>query len=218
MIAVTFAHPSESRDFLRLPADLRENVAVLHTGIGGAACRRRLGLALDAGGFAFVISSGFAGALNDSLGVGDLFLAENFSDPTLLAQAEQLLTAASGRLASVDRVIEGGPAREQLARAERAAAVDMETAAIAEACRARGLRLLSLRAISDSNAAPFPLPPAILFDLEKQRPNFSALVAHLLRHPAAVVSLLQFQRRIADVRANLTAALIILLRSLDPGG
>ena len=41
MIAVTFAHPSESRDFVRLIRPQHNETEILHTGVGGKACRER---------------------------------------------------------------------------------------------------------------------------------------------------------------------------------
>src|SRR5438094_8944545 len=95
MIAVTFALPAESSEFLRRlgnkfradrngirtirgTLDDRE-IEVLHTGVGEKVCRQRLGKFLENQQFDFLISTGFAGALNDELQVGDLLLARNFS-------------------------------------------------------------------------------------------------------------------------------------------
>ena len=81
MIAVTFALPSESSDFRRLLSERHHQVAILHTGVGERICCQRLEPFLDSQPFDFLISSGFAGGVEPSLGVGDLLLAENYSDP-----------------------------------------------------------------------------------------------------------------------------------------
>ncbi len=216
MIAVTFALPNESSDFRRLLGARGAEIAILHTGVGKKTCQARLAPFLDARPFALLISSGFAGGVEPSLGAGDLLLAENFSDPQLLARAEEILIARVARLATADRIIEGEAERLALARAHDAAAVDMETQWIAAACAERNLPLLSLRAISDTAAAPFPAPPAVLFDMEKQRTDPFRLLRHLLGHPSEVVRLIRFARQIARARENLTAALALLVREL-PG-
>src|SRR5437773_10963131 len=100
MIAVTFALPAESSEFLRRLRDrtraerngvriLRgkvddRTIEVLHTGVGEKICRQRIGKFLQDQQFDLLISTGFAGALNDRLKVGDLLLASNFStiDPS----------------------------------------------------------------------------------------------------------------------------------------
>ena len=100
MIAVTFALPAESKEFLRCLSnksqidrnDIRvirgkiddRTIEVVHTGVGAKVCRQRMGKFLQDQQFDCLISAGFAGALNDQLQVGDLVLAENFStvDPS----------------------------------------------------------------------------------------------------------------------------------------
>ena len=108
MIAVTFALPAESSEFLRRLRDKSHTdrngvrtirgkiedrtIDVLHTGVGEKICRQRLGKFLSArrmagrirGGeqdqqFDCLISAGFAGALDNDLKIGDLLFAENFS-------------------------------------------------------------------------------------------------------------------------------------------
>jgi len=214
MIAVTFALPNESSDFLHLLRRRNTPVAVLHTGVGEKASRARIEPFLDARPFDLLISSGFAGGVDPSLGVGDLLLAENFSDPELLARAHDLLVARVGRLLTAAGVIESANDRARLARETGASAVDMETEWIARACASRKIPMLSLRAISDTAAAPFPLSPAILFDLEGQKTNALKLGSHLLKHPSHLVRLIRFARRIAAVRETLGAALFELIGAL----
>jgi adenosylhomocysteine nucleosidase len=217
MLAITFALPNESSEFVRL-LDTRgirdEEVAVLHTGVGEKTCRARIEPFLDSRRFDLLISSGFAGGADPSLGVGNLLLAENFSDPQLLAKARALLVSRVGRLATAGRVIESAGDRARLAREDGAAAMDMETEWIARACAARKIPMLSLRVISDTAAAPFPVPPAVLFDLERQKTDAFKLVAYLFRHPSQVVGLTRFARQIAAVRATLGAALYELVAAL----
>ena len=217
MLAVTFALPNESSEFVRLleaRGGRDGEVAVLHTGVGERTCRARIEPFLDSRRFDLLISSGFAGGADPSLGVGDLLLAENFSDPQLLARAQSLLVSRVGRLVTAGRVIESASDRARIAREDSAAAVDMETEWIARACAARKIPMLSLRVISDTAAAPFPVPPAVLFDLERQKTDAFKLAAHLFRRPSQVVRLARFARQIAAVRATLGAALYELIAAL----
>jgi nucleoside phosphorylase len=215
MIAVTFAHPSESRDFVGLFSQRHHEVKVLHTGIGAAACQKTLEPFLDSQSFDFLISSGFAGGTDPSFGVGNLLLAENFSDPQLLAQAREGLIARTATLVTAERVIESASERAQFARERGASAVDMETEWIAQACKSRGLRMLSLRAISDTAAAPFPAPSGVLFDLTKQKTNFRRLAAYLVTHPMAIIRLGRFTRQLAIARAELAVGLTQLVETLE---
>ncbi len=162
-----------------------------------------------------MVSSGFAGGVDPSLGAGDLLLAENFSDPALLARARTLLTCRVAKLATVDRIVESVAERDAFAREHNAAAVDMETQWIAEACASRNVPFLSLRVISDTAAAPFPAPPQVLFDLERQRTSPMRLLSYLLRHPTGIGRLIRFARQIGSARANLAVALEVVMRELE---
>jgi len=65
--------------------------------------------------------------------------------------------------------------------------------------------------VSDSPAAPFPAPPNVLFDIEKQRTDFSQLLSYIARNPASALSLVHFANQIARAKAKLADALITLL-------
>jgi adenosylhomocysteine nucleosidase len=229
MTGITFALPSESSDLVRqLQAIQRHDnllsgkiadrdVTVLHTGVGAKNCNARLEILLHKTRPRLVISSGFAGAVSEELRVGDLILAKNFSDPQLLANAEQILRDRELRLVKLftsTSIVDSIAERNEIARTAGAAAVDMETGAIAGACNTHGVPLLSLRGISDTPSQPFPAPPSVLFDIDRQRTSYGRLLAHLLRHPASIRRLFRFARQIAQVRAVLTDAIVALASEL----
>jgi len=227
MIGITFALPSESSDLVRrLRAVERcdnllsgkiddRDVTILHTGVG--AKNQRLEFLLHKARPKLVISSGFAGAVTEKLRVGDLVLAQNFSDPQLLASAERILRDRQPRLAKLftsTSIVDSIAERNEIARAADAAAVDMETGAIVAVCNAHGVPLISLRAISDTASQPFPAPPSVLFDSERQQTSYGRLLAYLLRHPGSIRPLFRFARQIARVRAALTEAIVALVSEL----
>ena len=232
MIAITFALPAESSDFVRLlerpSPNSREGVEnvrgqlhgklidVIHTGVGKMVCRERMEVMLRRERFEYLISSGFAGALEKELRVGHLLVAENYSSPQLLESPQLELADEStflGRLATVPRMIESIAQRESLNKRTGAAAVDMETETIAELCVAHDLPMLSLRAISDTAVEPFPAPAHVLFDLTRQRTDWLRLGSYLLAHPRAVSRLNAFRERIGQARRALTHALDKILRA-----
>jgi nucleoside phosphorylase len=232
MIAITFALPAESADFVSLlekPArNSREgvesirgqlhgkSVAVIHTGVGRKICSQRMEILLRRERFEYLISSGFAGALEKELRIGHLLIAENHSSPQLLRSPQLDLADEGiflGKLLTVSGVIESNAEREQLARETGAAAVDMETELIAEACADHQLPMLSVRAISDTPSEPFPAPAHVLFDLEKQRTDFTRLAFYLMKHPGAVARLNAFRARVASARKALAGALEKILRA-----
>jgi nucleoside phosphorylase len=166
--------------------------------------------------FEYLLSAGFAGALDKELHTGDLVIAENFSSATLLRSPHLDLADEGiflGKLLTASGVISSSEEREQLGKETGAAAVDMETEFIADACAEHELPILSLRAISDTPAEPFPAPPHVLFDLEKQKTDFARLAFYLATHPGAISRLNAFRERVAVARRNLTATLEKIVRA-----
>ena len=229
MIGITFALPSESSGLVRrLQAVQRHgkllsgrigsrDVTILHTGVGARDCNERLEILLHKTRPSLVISSGFAGAVAEQLRAGDLILAQNFSDSGLLANADRILGDRRPRVVKLftsTSIIDSIDERNEIARVAGAEAVDMETGAIADVCKVHGVPLLSLRVISDTLSRPFPAPPSVLFDLERQQTNFGRLLVYLLRDPGSVSRLFRFGRQIARGRASLTDAIIALVREL----
>src|SRR5579864_9120366 len=95
MIAITFALRTESSG---LAAQLRDGkidnqqIEIVHTGVGRKMCELKMQEFLRGTRPDLLISAGFAGGVTEELRVGDLVLAENFSDPQLLAAAHQSLS------------------------------------------------------------------------------------------------------------------------------
>jgi len=229
--AVTFALPAESSEFLRRldnklctgrnairiirgTLDDRE-IEVLHTGVGEKVCRQRVGKFLKNQQFEFLISAGFAGALNDQLHSGDLLLARNFSTVDLTErQSFPSLPIHQADLLTMAALIDSSEQRNEIARSTDAAAVDMETEFIARACAEHGIPLLSLRVITDTPREPFPAPPKVLFDIERQRTHLLKLAGFLLAHPNKIPRLIEFARRIARARKILATALVDVIWTL----
>ena len=231
-IAVTFALPAESSEFLRRVRDksARErngvrtiqgkidnrSIEVLHTGVGENLCRQRIGVLLENQQFDFLISAGFAGSLNNELEVNDLLIAKNFSTVDLKDVQSSLsnMSITAVNMLTVPAVIDSSEERERIARESEAAAVDMETEFIARACAVRAIPLLALRVITDTPTQPFPAPPNLLFDIERQRTRVLKFAMFFLKRPNRASSLIQFVRRIARARTALANALIDLVRNL----
>ena len=232
MIAVTFALPAESSEFLRRLRDrtsaerngvriLRgkmdvQMIEVLHTGVGEKVCRQRVEEFLQDQQFELLISAGFAGALNDELQAGDLLLAKNFSTINLNERSLSFssLPIHMADLLTVSALIDSSNERNSIARASGAAAVDMETEFIARTCAEHGVPLLSLRVITDTPRQPFPAPMKVLFDVQRQRTNYRQLSSYVLKNPVTLWRLIRFGIRVAHARKALTEAIIGLVRNL----
>ncbi len=233
MIAVTFALPAESSEFLRRlgqrsRADRNgisivrgtidgRTIEVLHTGVGEKMCKERIGKFLENQQFDFLVSAGFAGSLNHELQVNDVLLAKNFSTVDLQDAQSSLSNVPihAANMLTVPALIHSVEERERIARESGASAVDMETEFIARACATQAIPLLALRVITDTPRKPFPAPPQVLFDMERQRTPLAALAMFFLAHPNRVTRLVQFTRRIARARKTLADALVEIVPRIE---
>jgi nucleoside phosphorylase len=229
-IAVTFALPAESSEFLRrLGNKSRANrngisivcgtidhrsIEVIHTGVGENICRERIGKFLENQQFNFLISAGFAGSLNHELQVNDLLVAKNFSTVDLKHASLSNVSIYAANMLTVPAPIDSRDERERIGRESGASAVDMETEFIARACAVHRIPLLALRVITDTPTQPFPAPPSVLFDIHRQRTQIALLARFFLTHPRRMPGLVQFARRIARARKTLSNALVQIMREL----
>jgi adenosylhomocysteine nucleosidase len=191
---------------LRLLAD---GALLAVSGIGtaaAAAAARRLALA----GATALASFGLAGALDPALICGAVLLPEEIASgdgaqpPAVVwvtsADWRQRLRAAlpascivgGGKLLTCERPL-GRDAKAAAWRSSRAAAVDMESAAIAQVARQAGLPFIALRVIVDTAADE--LPPAVLAASAGGRLRTGRLLAGLARAPADVAGLIRLSAR-----------------------
>jgi adenosylhomocysteine nucleosidase len=163
-----------------------------------------------------LICAGFAGGLDTRVRVGDLVVADNFSAPELRARAQALTGEKPhrffGSLVTRETPVETTADKAALALETGAMAVDMETAAVAEACRLAGVPLLAVRAISDGVTTPLPVPFGQWFDLGRQRPRPWALLKYLLRHPESIGPFTHFVRGLSPARRAMADFLARYLR------
>lgn len=237
MIVLSFALPEESKDVIRRLAGARRagsaalpiiagsfqghEIVIVHTGMGMASAAARVGSffeTLERAGAALPavwIAAGFGGGLVPELKVGDIVVAQNFSDPVLLA-AIASLPACSGSLITTKDVIETAEHKKDLARHTRAIVVDMETAAIHRICSSRGIPMLAVRAISDTAHQDLPVPAAVWFDTHRQRPRPASLLLHLAARPHRIAPFTRFVRGVTRARHCLADFLLGALNVL-PG-
>ena len=229
-IAITFALPTESSEFLRRLGNKsrakrngisvvrgtigHRSIEVIHTGVGEKICKRRLGKFLENQQFHFLISAGFAGSLNHQLQVNDLLVAKNFSTLDVKHASLSNVSVYAANMLTVPALIYSVKERERIAHESGASAVDMETEFIARACAAHDIPLLALRVITDTPTQPFPAPPRVLFDIQQQRTHLAVLAKFLLAHPGRMPGLIQFAKRIGRARKILSNALVRIVPDL----
>jgi adenosylhomocysteine nucleosidase len=138
-------------------------VAVAVGGMGRQAARRAADVLISGHRPRWMISAGFAGALNPAYARNDLILASEIIDregscypvdppPEVGAN----IPHAHGRLLTVDQVVVRAAEKDELHRSYQADLVDMETSAVAALCSERQIRFLSVRVISDDAHSDLP--------------------------------------------------------------
>lgn len=115
----------------------------------GAGADRAFAAVLVAPRPSALCNIGFCGALDESLGIGDVFVANAIRNgthvyETLVPRGQQ----GDGSVASVDHVVRGAAEKRNL-RAGGASIVEMEAAGVARAAEDLGLPLYCIRAVSD---------------------------------------------------------------------
>jgi adenosylhomocysteine nucleosidase len=147
-------------------------VGVIVTGMGREAARLGATLLLDGHHPRWLLSAGYAGALDPSLARNGIVMANEVIDleghryaidvavPPPEGDRDRGPRIATGRLLTVDRIIPTAAEKAELRRRYEADLLDMETSAVAALCSARGLRFLSIRVISDE--AGIDLPPEVV--------------------------------------------------------
>ncbi len=129
MTGVLFALEREAAPFRRLIRG-RTDVVVRVSGVGQDAARAAAQRIIDDVQPGRIIAAGFCGALDPALKVGDIVV--------------------SPRIQTANRIV-GTPTEKAALRAAFGAdAVDMESAAVEEMCRARGVEFAAIRAVSDT--------------------------------------------------------------------
>jgi len=133
--------------------EFEQRVAVC-AGIGPQAARRATEAVIALYKPCLVLSVGFAGALDQSLRVGQVF------EPRLVIDAGDGSRTDTGSGAGVlvsFSAVAGPEQKARLAGAYRASAVDMEAASVARGAETHGLRFSAVKVISDE--VGFVMPP-----------------------------------------------------------
>jgi adenosylhomocysteine nucleosidase len=144
-----------------------------------------------------LLSTGFCGALDASLGVGEVFVATRVEDGTQGYEAARPATGRpfrSGALMSMDRFVATVAEKRRLS-AGGAAALDMEAAAVAGRARREGLPFYCVRVVLDRASDGFKLDFNGLRSPDGRFSRARILRAALARPWAAVPELMRLERR-----------------------
>ncbi len=207
-------------------------VTVLITGVGAQAAARAMDLMMRMADkeqhFDVVVSGGLAGAVCETLHVGDIIAPQQliaelqFSDVAserlvvdgeLRQAALQQGAKAANCLYTTDQILV--KARQKKACASRAQSVDMESFEIVKQAEAWGARSVVIRSISDSAGEDLPINFNLTLS-NKREVSTAKVLLQLLKNPLALLALIRFGKQSRRAGELLAAFLENYLQGL-PG-
>jgi adenosylhomocysteine nucleosidase len=180
----------------------KEHMVVVCGGIGSEAARRATEAVINLYHPAWIISAGFAGALDPTLPAGHTLTPRHVVDAgdgsrTDSGSGEGVLVSFAA-IADVEQ-------KAKLAKAFGAHAVDMEAAAVARGAQAHGINFLACKVISDPSDSR--LPPMARFIGEDGRFHALRFMAYIALRPRLWASLRKLLRDSTVAAAKLCEAL-----------
>jgi len=193
-------------------------IAVAVGGVGRVAAGRAADLLVAGHQPRWLVSAGFAGALDPGLARNDLVLAHEVIDreghkfhveaPEALAQHQGQVRR---RLLTVDQVVLQPEEKQVLRREFHADLIDMESSAVAAVCSQKLLRFLSLRVISDDARTSLPREVATLLSHTGSY-RVGAAIRALWQRPSSLKDFWMLHERALEA-SELLAKLVV--RCLD---
>jgi adenosylhomocysteine nucleosidase len=185
------------------------------SGIGRAAAAAAANVLVEAGASA-LMTFGMAGALDPALtpgsvvlpreviaGDGARFQCSSSWRARVAAALAPVRAVTEGILLTSDRAIETPSDKAAAFHSCGAAAVDMESAAVAEVAARHNLPFIAVRAIVDTAADK--LPRAVVAASRAGRVKFGRLIAGLVLAPGEIVSLIRLTQRYRVAMRSLRA-------------
>lgn len=142
-----------------------------------------------------VIFAGFGGALRPGLAIGDVVIAAEVVDAAGASWICSCVGQSPARILTTSHLVATPAEKRELGDRHAADVVDMESAAVARVCAARGVPFLAVRAVSD--AADTALSPRLVRLLAGGRVSPVRAGLAVLRQPSLVA---EFRRLARDTR------------------
>ncbi len=156
-----------------------------------------------------VVSTGYCGALDPTLEIGDIIVATQVLDSATqdLIPCGELDHPIHGTVLSQDRIATNMEEKAQLFRQTGARAVEMESAGVALRAKRAGLPFYCIKVVTDTATESFA------FDFNRMRTIEGRLargkiMIHALAHPNLVPGLLRLKRRSEEVARALGEFLV----------
>ena len=202
MIGVVFALEFEAKNFKKNLSN--SNIKYCIINLTGLRIAEEVDFLIRKNNIQCIVLMGFAGGLNDSLCVGDVVLARNYTSAQFLPYFE-----ASGasykalQLVTVHHVLETSAAKEHCRQESGADCCDMESAHVWKVAQNLSIPMITVRSISDAKNSDMPIPSDILIDPRTSRPNTLRLIGYLLRHPKHVLGFIRMVQQASHAAKRL---------------
>ena len=210
-----FALKEEAAPFQKIAAG-KPGVSILIVGIGRQNAEKSVRKFLAANSPELVLTCGFAGGLNPELKLGDVIFEIGNRQSAIGIQSEpphvgchEKLIAGGAKPATfhcAERIATTAAEKLALRRQTGADAVEMESAAIHDVCRERGLACVTVRVISDAANEDLPLDFNALAKPD-QSLDFGKLAWTVAKSPGKIGALLALQRKTRLAAKQLAAVL-----------
>ncbi len=191
-------------------------IAMIVGGMGRASARRATSLLIDGHRPRYMVSAGFAGALDPTLKRNDAVICDEVIDldhQRYPVGIEIIRPAGvkTGRILTVDAIVRTAAEKADLRARYGADIVDMETSAVAAVCAERNIGLLSIRIVSDDASADLPKEIATLMSRSGSYRVGAALRA-LWNRPSSLkdfLALHEHAQEAADRLADVLLAVVV---------
>ena len=206
-------------------------VTLLALGVGKDCARIAAEMTIKCYRPDLIISAGFGGGLQPSIGAGDIVIGTEALDLCQDAgsavrcrfahslSAHQEVDCANsggqvhrGRILTADDIILRAATKQHLGRATGALAADMETSAVATVCAAHGTDLLAVRCITDTSHEDLPENLDDFFMVGQLQ--LGRILTACNRHPRLIVDLARLGLRAKAAGINLARFLETAVKQL----
>lgn len=195
-------------------------VAVVEAGAGRARARRAAQALVDAHHPTWLLSCGFAGALDRKCQSGQILVADRLVAPHMPEIHVDLKMPADpqhglhvGALLTVDEIVRTVAEKERLGAEFEALGVDMESYAVAELCRELRQRFLAVRVFSDDLSADLPAEVLSLFG-STGAVRMGAVLGALWKRPSSVQDMWKLREHAAVAAEKLASFLDGVVKQL----
>lgn len=201
-ILICFALQEEAAPFRKIAAG-NPALEIIIVGIGRKNATRSIQAALARRQPALVLTCGFAGGLDPALTLGTVVFA------TKVERLYARFISAGAKPAAfycADRIATTAAEKQQLRAQTRADAVEMESAAIHDACQAAEVPCATVRVISDTAAEDLPLDFNALAKPD-QSLDFGKLALAIAKSPGKIGALMRLGKNTKFAAQQLAAVL-----------